>query len=267
MTERLRSDTDTTARRRRELHDYFERAVDDGERLVCMFGNRCRASVGTSGFAAGQLSHVGEHYDLREGDAPLRVLVVPMQTGRDDQHVTLGRRAAQVETAKPLSARPMPRTPQMDGTALALKTVLGVPLDAPDDLLIGDRPAHVFDCYAMHNATLCSRLGSSTSGGGTREMHEMCGSHLRELVRILEPTVIVAQGWTKTGNSPSLSVARALGVPLPARGTCTPVEVEHGRLAFVALVHPSRNWAGPNRKFLDEVEPALRAARDFALDG
>jgi uracil-DNA glycosylase len=96
-------------------------------------------------------------------------------------------------------------------------------------------------------------------------MHEMCVSHLREAIRILEPTVIVAQGWTKTGHSPSQSVARALRVPLPDRGTCTVVDVEHGRLAFVAVVHPSRTWAGPTKRFFDEVEPALRVARQVAL--
>jgi len=244
---------------------YFGRSVDDGGRLVCMFGNRCRSSIGDAELAEGQLSHIGEHYDTSDGDRPLRILVVPMQTGRPDQHVTITQRAAQIETAKPPAARPMPRTPHMDGTAMALKTLLGVPLTDPDDLLIEDRPAHVFDCFSMHNSTLCSRLGSSASGGGSREMYEMCGSHLREAIRILEPSIVVAQGWTKSGQSPSRSVARALGVPLPGRGTCTVVEANHGAVAFVAVVHPARFWPRPTKLFFEEVEPALREARAVAV--
>ena len=267
MFDGLESDLSRTELRRRDMQAYFDRSVDDGDRLVCMFGNRCRSSAGSLDFAEGQLSHVGDRYDLHENGKPLRILVVPMQTGRNDQHVTIAQRAAQVETGKPISARPMPRTPHMDGTALALKTLLGIPLADSDDLMVGNRLAHVFDCFAMHNATLCSRLTGSAAGGGSRDMYEMCVSHLREAIRILEPSIIIAQGWTKAGQSPSQSVARALQVPLPGRGTCTAVDARHGPLAFVAVVHPARSWPRPSKLFFAEVEPALQEARRVALDG
>jgi hypothetical protein len=47
-------------------------------------------------FAAGQLSHVGAHYDLVEDDRPLRILVVAMETGRPDENVAMPRRRAQL---------------------------------------------------------------------------------------------------------------------------------------------------------------------------
>lgn len=261
----LGSDSKRATLRRDEMQTYFDQAVDDGEQLVCRFGNRCRSSAGNMDFAEGQLSHVGAHYELRDAGRPLRILVVPMQTGRNDRHITVAQRAAQVETGKPLSARPMPRTQHMDGTALALKTLLNVPLEATDDVMIGSRLAHVFDCFAMHNATLCSRLSGSAAGGGSREMYEMCVTHLRRAIQVLEPSVVVAQGWTKAGDSPSRSVARALRVPVPSRGTCTVVDANHGPVAFVAVVHPARNWARPTKLFFDEVEPALLEARRAAL--
>lgn len=267
MPNGLESDLNRTILRRRDMQAYFDRSVDNGVELVCIFGNRCRSSVGGLSLAEGQLSHVGDHYDIRHDGSPIRVLIVPMQTGRDDQHVTIAQRAAQVETGKPISARPMPRTPHMDGTALALKTLLGIPLVKPDDLMVGSRLAHVFDCFAMHNSTLCSRLSGSAAGGGSREMYEMCVTHLREAIRILEPSIVVAQGWTKSGQSPSRSVARALRVALPGRGTCTAVDAKHGPVAFVAVVHPARFWSRPTKLFFEEVEPALREARRVALNG
>ncbi len=129
MSRDLTVDLAACAERRAELRAYFETKVDDGHRLVCMFSRRCRESVGLSGFAEGQLSHLGSHYEISDSGRPLRVLMVPMQRGRDDEHITMEQRAEQVESGKPLSARPKPRTQQMDGTALALK-VLRVIQDA-----------------------------------------------------------------------------------------------------------------------------------------
>jgi uracil-DNA glycosylase len=93
-------------------------------------------------------------------------------------------------------------------------------------------------------------------------MYDNCLRHLAATIRILEPTVIVAQGWTQAGNSPSLSVAQVLRVPKPERGSCIWVRTPFGELAFVALVHPSRHWTVPHmRMFEAEVVPALRLSR------
>jgi len=195
---------------------------------------------------------------------PLRILVVPMQTGRDHRHVTMEQRAAQVASAKPLSARPMPRTTHMDGTALALKVLLGLPLGNDDEIEPG---VHLFDCFAMANATLCSHIASeSASGAGTPEMHDLCVKHLRRTIEILQPTVILSQGWRRTGPSPATSVARALGIAKPERGTCTSVKLGYGAVAFAAVIHPARNWPAPGRpKFRSEVLPVLREARRLAV--
>ncbi|MFC5142941.1 hypothetical protein ACFPK1_32290 [Actinomycetospora rhizophila] len=182
----------------------------------------------------GQLSHVGSHYEADDQQG-LRILVVGKQTGRGHEHVTMDSRSAQVASAKPETARPFPRTPHMEGTAAAIKVLLGSDPDA-DDILGG---VHVFDRSALVNATLCSHIpGASAKGQGTPTMYQRCATHLRRTIDILEPTVVIAQGWSSGGWSPSRVVAEALGLPAtPARNSDTLIKRPHRPLGFVALVH------------------------------
>lgn len=260
MTDALVIDHEQSAQRRADLARYLETAVDDGATLTCRSAPRCRASVTRGRLAVGQLSHVGSAYALTHRGRPLRVLVVPMQTGRDDHHVTMEQRTAQVDSAKPISARRMPRTPHMDGTALALKVLLGLDPEDDDEVAPG---LHVFDCFAMANATLCSYLrpAMGSAGEGTATMRQQCRAHLRRTIAVLEPTVIVAQG---TGG-PSTAVADVLGISLRPRQT-TAVRAPHGTIGVALLSHPAREWNSPQRRvFRDEVMPALRRARACAL--
>jgi hypothetical protein len=186
--------------------------------------------------------------------------------GRGDEHVSVEIRGTQVEAAK-YGVRPHPRTAHMDGTALALKVLLGLPVHGTEILSLGGEDVHVFDCFSMANATLCSRVGKDASGQGTATMFQRCRMHLRRTIDILRPSVILAQGWDKSGWSPSSTTAAALGIPKPPKNSCTIVESAYGRAALVAAVHPARNWVTTNMPAWLEVERALVQARTHVCGG
>jgi hypothetical protein len=96
-------------------------------------------------------------------------------------------------------------------------------------------------------------------------MFENCLVHLRRTIEMLEPNIIVAQGWSEGGWSPSRMVAAALGIAKPAKNSCTAVSAAHGPVGVVSAVHPARNWVTPNMPAWRDVEAALREARSIAL--
>ncbi len=220
----------------------------------------------------GQASYVGTRYALADSGRPLRILVVPKQVGgslaqdrgRGYEHITVEGRAIQVETAK-AGQRPHPRTDHMIGTALALKVLLGLPVNKAETFLLEGEMTHVFDCMALANATLCSMVGSDASGQGSNTMIQNCTEHLARTVAILRPNVLLAEGYNKTGWSPSKAAAQVLRVPLPPKNSLTTVDAPHGQVAFISAVHPSRNWFTPTMPSWIELEPLLGKARGIAL--
>jgi hypothetical protein len=100
------SDTVATAGRVDTLRQYMtEHVLGSSGNCICRRLGSCQRSVlfdqrGTSrpdaAFAAGQLSHVGHHYDLLLDGSPTRTLVVAMETGRPRAGVTLTERHAEV---------------------------------------------------------------------------------------------------------------------------------------------------------------------------
>jgi hypothetical protein len=95
----LEARTDPTASGgyRRALDDTLRGRVLDGTDLFCCTsGPECVASVRADGFAAGQLSYVGDHYAAESEGRPLRILIVSMQVGDDEAPVTMERRREQI---------------------------------------------------------------------------------------------------------------------------------------------------------------------------
>lgn len=203
----LRCDAATTSVRIALLTDYMDRSVLGPHGFLCSSADDCRRSVllGRDGkeridrsFSEGQLSHVGEHYDLLLDGLPLRILVVAMETGRDDVGVTMPERRLQLarSAALPFGSR----NPHMRGTTSLLRSCLG---RAPSDDRVGEMielpdeldPVHIFDCYAMADIRLCSAtLAGTSTSKGTRVMSRNCIRHLAATIEILEPTLIVVQG-------------------------------------------------------------------------
>jgi len=271
----LQVDADRSAKYRSRLSKFLAAQVDDGASLVCRLAGGstgCRRSFKSGELIEGQLSHVGACYDLRQNDMPLRILIVPKQVGGDlshggtrgVEHVTVRGRVDQVDAAK-CGHRPFPRTPHMDGTALALKVLLGLPCDAPERIVIDNIDRHVFDCFSMANATLCSHVRDDASGQGTAAMFRNCNGHLAETIRILRPTIIVTQGWSKAGWSPARSVAASFDRPTPPKNSCTCISSADWHVVFAALVHPSRSWATVKQFRSSGIEQVLLETRRQAL--
>lgn len=259
-------------RLRDELDVYTHEHVDDRTTLVCRSAASCRGSVGRATLVEGQASFVGSHYGLTQAGRELRILVVPQQVGgalahgrdRGDEHVTVGERAAQVETSK-YGQRPYPRTAHMVGTEHALQVLLGMAADGDPEIDVTGGRVHVFEAMAMANATLCSRVLSDAAGQGSATMIKNCERHLKRTAELLRPNVILAQGYGKSGPSPSRAVASMLGLGLPQKTSLTIAPAAWGEVAFVAATHPSRNWAAHTSAKWRELEPVLRATRAHVL--
>lgn len=201
------SDSATTQARIELLRDYMDQHVFGQAGFVCESAAACRRSVmfDTRGnprdnrcFSEGQLSHVGHHYDLTSNGSPLHILVIAMETGREDVGVTLEDRRLQLAQSAALAFAS--RNPHMRGTTSALRAAIG---RQPADDRLGElidlpnepAPLHLFDCYAMANIRLCSATVAGTSSSrGTRTMSRNCLRHLSATIEILEPTMIIVQG-------------------------------------------------------------------------
>ncbi|MGV9806797.1 hypothetical protein [Micromonospora chersina] len=273
------TDTLTTARRVDALRRYMtEKVLGPSGECVCRKLGSCRraALFDRSGalrpdvdYAAGQLSHVGRHYDLKLDGVPSRILVIAMDTARLRESVTLDQRYAEVmESARlPFSSR----NPHMKGVASALRLAIGRepgsdregeqlrPADLPS-------PVHLFDAYAMANLRLCSAtVGGEMKSLSNPTMSRNCLPHLAATITILEPTLCIVQG---------VEVYKTLTGLMSSRRQLAP-HLEQARLAGVdtlvaAFTHPSargvQHWGGLTNSYLrEEVAPALRVAHQLMV--
>lgn len=240
--------------------------LDGRGQFCCSSGPACRDSVGAHGFAAGQLSYVGDHYAVAVDERPARVLVVSMQVGDDEAPVSMLRRREQVRVRIPQTFSQ--RNQHMAGVTSALRILFGGEPGADREGEFLRTPAgdvHVLDAYAMANSVLCSRRpGEGREGAPTRRMIESCSRYLRTTVEVLEPTIIHSQG-----RSIGLSTHQAV------ERICDRVDRVDDDVAFVtigkvsavwcSLKHPARNWGQLGREYLHDVAaPALRRTRSLA---
>lgn len=244
------------------------RVLDATGRFCCSSGRECRASVRADGFAAGQLSYVGDHYATESGGRPLRIVVVSMQVGDDEAPVTIERRREQIRSRIPESFAQ--RNQHMAGVSTALRVLYGGGPGADRDgelLATPGGPVHVLDAYAMTNSVLCSRRpGAGREGAPTRTMITNCGRHLRTTIEALDPTVIHSQGrggaW-----STHQAVERVVDELEPVDDNVWRVRIGDVKAIWCSLKHPARNWGQLGRQYLHEVAvPSLQSARQSALE-
>ncbi|MFG2052843.1 hypothetical protein ACGFI9_02330 [Micromonospora sp. NPDC048930] len=275
------SDTVATTRRVDQLRQYMtEHVLGPSGACVCRKLGSCRRAVLLDGlgaprpgvgYAAGQLSHVGRHYDLELGGVPSRILVIAMETARLREGVTLEQRYAEVmESARLPFTR---RNPHMKGVASALRLAVG---REPDSDREGEQlnldglpsPVHLFDAYAMANLRLCSAtVGETMKSLSNPTMSRNCLPHLSATIKILQPTLCIVQG---------VEVYKALTALMSSRRQLAP-HLEQARLAGVdtlvaAFTHPSargaHRWGGLTYPYLHEaVAPALRTAHRIMTSG
>jgi hypothetical protein len=252
------------------------RHVLDGDDFVCSSGARCRASTreGCS-FSEAHLSHVGRNFDITDGSGrPRRVMIVGRQaSARGVPHTDMQDRYRAIHDEGGLRRRMYSdgeherRNPHLRGTVLALQVLFDLPTDGLHDNEFVDLPggkAHVFDCCAILNRTLCSshRVGSS-SGRPTATMVANCERHLSATSSILEPTIVVLQGadvwrWSAAVLRPRERVSDHL----------VRCDIGGSRVSVCTFMHPSSwgrtRWDRPTSPyFLEVVKPTLEHAIDL----
>jgi hypothetical protein len=263
-----RTDPESSQRYVRLLGERLKGVVlDELDKFCCDSGAECRTSVGSDGFAAGQLSYVGDHYATESAGRPLRVLVVSMQVGDDEAPVTLERRREQIRAriSEPFSDR----NQHMAGVTTALRLLFGGEPGADgagEWLSTPTGPVHVLDAYAMANSVLCSRRpGRGRTGSPSAKMLRNCRDHLRATIEVLEPVVIQSQGRAARVSTHQ-AVERAVDTIRWLDGEVAEVTVGGASAVWCSLRHPARNWGQLQRAYLREVAaPALKRARYVAL--
>jgi len=271
MPDLVRFDPAATQRRYDALALYMQTKVLSADGFCCAHEQDCRSSLRLGdAFAAGQLSHVGRHYDLSLAGRPFRILVLGMDTGRPDGGVGLERRREQIYARIPEALSR--RNPHMRGTSLALRVLLERERweDPSQERFVGPdgEPVHLLDAYSMANSRLCSAFRPpSTKSHGTARMSSNCLGHLRVTLEILEPQVIVIQ---------SIAVRRAVQALFAITDRVSPnlelAELEGDRVVVAAFAHPSYpgprfDWSRPSAPYFQGVVlPTLREARSRALE-
>lgn len=266
----LEGNTDRLASRayRDELEAALSgRVLTSGGDFCCTKGSQCEASVGTDGFAAGQLSYVGDNYAASSAGQALRVLVVSMQVGDDEAPVTMSRRREQIRTRihEPFAAR----NQHMAGVTTALRVLFGGQPGADQDgelILTQGGSVHVLDAYAMANSVLCSRRpGAGRAGAPTKVMLANCSEHLLTTIKVLKPTVIQSQGRAASGSTHQ-AVEQLVDSIERLDDHVALVEIAGVEVVWCSLRHPARNWGQLGRSYLAGVAlPALIETRRLAV--
>jgi hypothetical protein len=176
-----------------------------GSDFICQDEKQCRDSHAQT-FYEGQLHHLGKYYDLLFDDVPLRVVVVGQEYGEKPSHVSCQDRYNKImESAREYRFKAEhgynARNPHMRGTTSALRLLFGGSLGTDHNsefIEIEGERVHIFDMFALVNYLLCSAVSSEGTkrGKATPTMKENCKGHFREVLCILEPTVVIVQGKT-----------------------------------------------------------------------
>jgi hypothetical protein len=254
--------------RKARLESYLSANVwNSREGFICSSAGACRSSAekGGASFYEAQGHMVGPCYDTLVDGKPLRVLVLPMETGEPKQHRTVEQRTQDVLDAGRVSFGQ--RNQHMRGVTFALRLAFGFPVDADVEQikLPNGAKAHFFDAYAMTNLLMCSAVDEGTAKSrATAIMRKSCSRHLQATIDILQPSLVISQG---AGLDSTLFAA--LGVTRSVAANVNACDLNGHRFVWVSLRHPSRgNWSSLKCAYLHEVVvPAITKGRAVALGG
>lgn len=201
----IRSFPEKTRSRVHELEEYFARSVLHENQFICQHYQECLTSCGRSDFYEGQLHHIGEHYDIEIGGNPSRLVIVGQEYGHPPPRVGLQSRSTIIRDSASSGFRS--RNPHMKGTTSLLRLLLrrAVGDDELGEKLFPNHSIHIFEGFALVNYLLCSavehgvqrRTGhpQGSRGKSSASMQKHCADHFLRAVEILDPTIIVLQGF------------------------------------------------------------------------
>ena len=257
--------------RRWALEQYLTANVLAAE-FICSHYHKCRSSDAAT-FYEGQLHHVGRFYDLLFEGLPFRIVIVGQEYGHAPARVDSHARHDMIMRSGlhyrfKAGAGYGARNPHMRGTTNVLRLLFSIPLGSDHEsefLKIDGERVHLFEAFALVNYLLCSavRDDGRTRGLATPTMMKNCQHHFREVLRILEPSVIVVQGktfWPWVQSAFDSVTHRAHEVHTARLGSMQ---------TFVAsFAHPSvpsrQNWGTNDRTpyLLQTVAPSIAWIRD-----
>lgn len=193
----IESNPAKTAERVARLEEYVQRHLLLDGSFLCRHYGECEASRPPPRyeFNEGQLSHIGKHYDLIVDGRETRIVLVGQEYASDRPLVGLDKRRIQIEASGNRGWKH--RNPHMRGTTSILRCLLGREpgTDRAAERLFTDPHAHLFDGFALVNRLLCSAINvASRKGRSSPKMQRNCSRHFVATLKILEPTVLVAQG-------------------------------------------------------------------------
>jgi hypothetical protein len=275
----LQSDPAQTATRVGALDSYFKGNVTRDGAFICPTAAQCKASH-HGDFYESQLHHVGRHFDLVRNGQPLRVVVVGQEYGHGPRFASLEYRQDMILNDSGLGSRFKAqdgvgyRNPHMKGCTSLLRLIFGLGLGSDHEgefLALGGERVHIFDCFALVNFLLCSAVPPSVDGGGTprrlggkpgrstRTMRSNCAIHFRAALQVLQPTMVVAQGYGVRD-----WIGDAFGLPSRSpEGRIEPLRIGDRTATLVSFSHPSAhgayNWGANDRTpyLLGTVVPTI----------
>ena len=233
----------------------------------------CRGSY-AGAFFESQLHHVGQHYDVFLGDAPFRILVVGQEYGNGPSRVTRKARSHDVVVLTGQRKRffregSLPgRNPHMRGTSSLLRLLFGRQVGTNYDgefVRLNGEAVHIFELFALGNFLLCSAISAgqgmagSKRGQSTATMRRNCGAHFGKMLRILQPTVVIAQGpGVRRWMDPLVEVIGSVSANVER------AKVGSSAFLLASFTHPSvpsrDNWGTDARRpyLLGVVAPTVR---------
>jgi hypothetical protein len=265
-------DRQRTEARRLAIEQYLTANVL-GANFVCSDYRECRSShAGT--FYEGQLHHVGQFFDLRLDGSPFRVVVVGQEYGHAPARVSCQTRYDGIMSTgldQRFKARDgyQARNPHMRGTTNVLRLLFGIPPGSDHDsefISISGSQIHIFDAFALVNYLLCSAVSADGTmrGLATPTMKDNCRNHFREIIHILEPSVMVVQGKSFWGWINQIFDAVEQETAHVVRATLGTTVMFIG-----VFTHPSshfpHNWGANDRTpyLLETVAPSISLIRQY----
>lgn len=269
-TNNYRVDREVSARKRKELQGYFQDNVWNSEDVfICRSQQMCRTSAmknPQTAFCGGQGQSVGPSYEVYHDSTPLRVLVIPMESGAESQGVSWAERSEEVAGAGRKPFRQL--NPHMRGVLFTLQLAFGLPVGEAGATHLpisadGNNP-HLFESFAMVNLLWCSAVKKgSMSSRSTGMMRASCARHMRATVGILKPNLVISQG-----SRLDETLRSSLGVTEPVDEAIARCDLDGQSFVWASLRHPTRSWHSTKLPYFDEVvRPTLALARELALDG